>query len=130
MWATEFGQCALAICLVFDCSLHARVDFAVCIMHSTPQGKLFRACSLQYSWQLLQRIVPEVFHLHAGNGSNIASAHESNNEYSEGPSANQENSGLSTGCADLGLQLSSAAKLNAPTVRIPHTPTILCVRIN
>ncbi|CAL8466825.1 g6361 [Coccomyxa elongata] len=50
-----------------------------------------------------------------GNGSNIASAHESNNEYSEGPSANQENSGLSTGCADLGLQLSSAAKLSPPT---------------
>lgn len=75
---------------------------------------------------LLEVGVPDVFHVHAGNGSNIASAHESNNEYSEGPSANQENSGLSTGCADLGLQLSSAGNLNPPTVRTPHTPMLCC----
>ncbi|EIE26517.1 hypothetical protein COCSUDRAFT_59046 [Coccomyxa subellipsoidea C-169] len=50
-----------------------------------------------------------------GNGSNIASANESNNDHSEGPSATQENSGLSTGGADLDLQFSAdPMSLEAP----------------
>ena len=53
----------------------------------------------------------------AGNGSNIASANESNNDHSEGPSATQENSGLSTGGADLDLQFSAdPMSLEAPEV--------------
>ncbi|KAK9916989.1 hypothetical protein WJX75_009549 [Coccomyxa subellipsoidea] len=51
-----------------------------------------------------------------GNGSNIASANESNNDYSEDPSATQENSGLSTGGAELDLHFCApaATSLSAP----------------
>jgi hypothetical protein len=57
-------------------------------------------------------------YLLAGNGSNIASANESNNDYSEDPSATQENSGLSTGGAELDLHFCApaATSLSAPEV--------------
>ena len=115
------------ICLVFHCSLHARLRFAVSILQHVMHagGILLWMVHFNTRGSLFKAVVAHVFHVYAGNGSNIASANESNNEYSEGPSANQENSGLSTGCADLGLQLSSAGKLDPPTVRFRHIPMLL-----